>query len=197
MSAISSWKIHVQDSAGVPLRGVTVRFKHSEGVEEKFTDVDGNVFFHKLGEMTITASLPGISQSKPLTSTLGVGEKVEVDFTLDTEGLSLDQAFSDATAIDVTKPFFPLGLQPQPGSVFYFTNKEAFSKPGGEVADLYPNRSIAFGPTGYNTAARCDPLDTAGATGATFASHVELGVPAALVQRMSSLPLPSTLRGPG
>lgn len=56
-----------------------------------------------------------------------------VDVKLSVEGLKPDHAFADAAALDPSKPFYPLGQQPQPGSVFYFTNKEAFSKPGAKV----------------------------------------------------------------
>ena len=35
--------------------------------------------------------------------------------------------------IDLSKPFYPFGLQPQPGSVFYFSSAEVFTKPGANV----------------------------------------------------------------
>src|SRR6185503_3112221 len=35
--------------------------------------------------------------------------------------------------LDVTKPFYPFGQQPQPGSTFYFTNEEVFSKPHAKL----------------------------------------------------------------
>ena len=50
------------------------------------------------------------------------------DVTIKT-GLIPDKAFAGSTALDLTKAFFPLGQQPQPGVVFYFTNEELFSKP--------------------------------------------------------------------
>lgn len=49
------------------------------------------------------------------------------------EGLLPDAAFSDGIEINLTEPFYPLGLSPQPGSAFYFTSEEAFSKPGARV----------------------------------------------------------------
>jgi hypothetical protein len=48
-------------------------------------------------------------------------------------GLLPDQAFTDQTRLDLTKPFFPYGPQPQPGNAFYFSNEEIFSKPGAKV----------------------------------------------------------------
>ncbi len=56
-----------------------------------------------------------------------------VDVTLSIEGLRPDKAFADTAAVDPSKPFYPLGQQPQPGSAFYFTSEEAFSKPGAAV----------------------------------------------------------------
>lgn len=51
-------------------------------------------------------------------------------------GLPLDQALVEDAPADVTKPFYPLGQMPQPGSAFYFTHESIFSKPGAEV-ELY------------------------------------------------------------
>ena len=56
-----------------------------------------------------------------------------VDITLSVDGLKPDKAFADNTALDVTKPFYPIGQQPQPGSSLCFTNEEVFSKPGAKV----------------------------------------------------------------
>ena len=44
-----------------------------------------------------------------------------------------DKAFADATALDLTKPFFPFGQAPQPGATFAFAFDEAFGKPKAEV----------------------------------------------------------------
>lgn len=59
--------------------------------------------------------------------------KPVVDLTLSVEGLKPDKAFADSTALDVTKPFYPIGQQPQPGSSLYFTSEETFTKPGAKV----------------------------------------------------------------
>lgn len=65
-----------------------------------------------------------------------------VDVTLWIEGLKPDKAFADAAALDVSKPFYPLGQQPQPGSTFYFTSEEAFTKPGAKVR-IYLARTLS------------------------------------------------------
>ncbi len=48
-------------------------------------------------------------------------------------GVVAEKAFTDGTEVDLSKPFYPLGLQPQPGSTFYFSTEEIFSKPGAKV----------------------------------------------------------------
>jgi len=64
----------------------------------------------------------------------------KVDLTFNVDGLDPEKAFSDASKVDVTKPFFPFGQQPQPGSVFYFSQPEVFGKPGAKV-QLYVART--------------------------------------------------------
>lgn len=70
----------------------------------------------------------------------------QLEFSL-TYGLDPDQAFADGTKLDTNKSFYPFGQQPQPGSCFYFSSKEAFSKPGAEVR-LYPVDSLTPLETG-------------------------------------------------
>lgn len=80
------------------------------------------------GEVIITGSV----------KTLLVGGQ---EFSLDnvfarltlSNGFLPDKAFADATALDLSKPFYPLGQQPKPGSVFYFTSEELFSKPNAKA----------------------------------------------------------------
>jgi uncharacterized phage protein gp47/JayE len=55
-------------------------------------------------------------------------------------GFLPDQAFTDGTKVDLTKPFYPLGLQPQPGVALYFSWEEAFSKPGARLT-IFPKRT--------------------------------------------------------
>ncbi|MGH8555092.1 MAG: hypothetical protein ACREUD_05945, partial [Gammaproteobacteria bacterium] len=44
-----------------------------------------------------------------------------------------DAAFADGLSLDVGNTFFPFGQQPQPGSTFYFTSQEIFTKPGATM----------------------------------------------------------------
>ena len=44
-----------------------------------------------------------------------------------------DQAFADATKLDLSQSFYPLGSSPQPGNAFYFSSAEIFGKPRAEL----------------------------------------------------------------
>jgi hypothetical protein len=64
---------------------------------------------------------------------LQLNRDLEVDLTFGVLGLEPDLAYADAAKLDVTKPFFPFGQQPQPGATFYFSQEEVFGKPGATV----------------------------------------------------------------
>jgi hypothetical protein len=68
--------------------------------------------------------------------------KLEVDLTFNVLGLDPDKAFADSVKLDVTKPFYPFGQQPQPGAAFYFSQEEVFSKPGAQV-QIYVARTMS------------------------------------------------------
>jgi uncharacterized phage protein gp47/JayE len=73
---------------------------------------------------------------------LGLNRDLEVNLTFNVIGLDPDPAFADGTKLDVTNPFFPFGQQPQPGSTFYFSQEEIFSKPGAQV-QIYVARTLS------------------------------------------------------
>lgn len=80
---------------------------------------------------------------------------LEIGLTFNVDGLDPDKAFADGTKLDVTKPFYPFGQQPQPGSVFYFTQEEVFTKPGANlqiyVAKTFaPQDAVDISPAGAN-----------------------------------------------
>jgi Baseplate J-like protein len=57
---------------------------------------------------------------------------------LKSNGLKLDAALVDGQKVDISKPFFPFGQQPQPGATFYFSQEEVFSKSGASVRIFAP-----------------------------------------------------------
>ena len=79
----------------------------------------------------------------------------QMDITLAIGGLKPDQAYADGLKLDVSKPFYPLGLQPQPGWS-PSDNAELFSKPGAK-ARMYVARTHS-------------PQDEASITGGTTAA---------------------------
>jgi hypothetical protein len=50
-----------------------------------------------------------------------------------TAGFKPDLAFANGSKLDLSKAIYPLGQQPQPGSAFFFSSQEVFSKPGAQV----------------------------------------------------------------
>lgn len=111
-------RMRISDNSGAPLKGVKVN-------ETWISDADGIVPATADNRFQVTA---GDFQEVTVLST-----ETLVDLKLSGNGLPLDKAFANAEAVDVTKPFYPLGLQPQPGSVFYFSSEEVFSKPGAQL----------------------------------------------------------------
>lgn len=67
---------------------------------------------------------------------------LEVDLTFNVTGLDPEKAYADGTKLDVTKPFFPFGQQPQPGTAFYIKQDEVFGKPGARV-QIYVARTTS------------------------------------------------------
>ena len=59
------------------------------------------------------------------------GTPVDMTFRLDMAAMDLGVA--EGEPVDLSKPFFPFGAQPQPGAAFYFSHAEAFSKPGARL----------------------------------------------------------------
>lgn len=118
---VAEGKVRVNDNSGAPLRGIKFG-------QDSITDFNGKAI---LADATSPATISATDfEQREALSTTGNGPAV---FQLSAEGLKPDKAFSDTGEVDITKPFFPLGPQPQPGAAFYFTNQEIFSKPGARL----------------------------------------------------------------
>ena len=87
-------------------------------------------------EYSFRVTLDGETASSAQPTRLSPGRFL--DLTLDVTGLAADAAAAGAEELDVSKPFFPFGLQPAPGSTFYFRNDEVLSKPGAAVRLYLP-----------------------------------------------------------
>lgn len=122
----------VQDSNGLRLEDVAVAVN---GVEKE-TRSGGKVTFPNLtaaidGTYSVEISIEGaeltyiasFNPSKPV---------LVLEITLDL-GIQPDEAFAGPESLDVTKPFYPFGQNPGPGSTFYFASEEVFTKPGAQL----------------------------------------------------------------
>ncbi|GGN58768.1 hypothetical protein GCM10010112_12810 [Actinoplanes lobatus] len=117
-------------------------------------EIDGTVNLWIRGRLTEpllpdpAALLPEIEQirlstivTRPVSTTTGVSDGFLPDF-----------AIVDGAEADVTKPFYPFGQQPQPGSAFYLSSADAFEKPGANLQIAYvrtatPQDELAAGGT--------------------------------------------------
>ncbi|MGW0809103.1 putative baseplate assembly protein [Nonomuraea sp. NPDC002799] len=52
-------------------------------------------------------------------------------------GLTPDHGVADGVEADLSAPFHPFGPQPGPGSVFFFSSADAFTKPGADLRICY------------------------------------------------------------
>jgi uncharacterized phage protein gp47/JayE len=75
----------------------------------------------------IKVSFPKL-EAKGRMKNLDLNRALAADLIFNVQGLDPDKAFADGTKLDLTKPFYPFGQQPQPGSAFYFNSEEVFSK---------------------------------------------------------------------
>jgi hypothetical protein len=118
--------VHVVDESGADVPRLTVVAANASAAQE--TDARGIATVQgAVGVVAITLGDDRAEQTVPGPT----GEVVT--FTISPVGLKLDKAVADGLPVDVTKPFMPFGPQPRPGAAFYFTNEEAFSKPGARM----------------------------------------------------------------
>ena len=120
--------VRVLDAAGVPLAGVQAAVL--ETGDSDLTEADGTVSLDAVEDAvnTVLIGLDTVEQSEPVETK---DAPVEVTFTLDMT--ALEKAVVDGTEVDLSKPFFPFGLQPQPGAALYLSHDEAFAKPGARL----------------------------------------------------------------
>jgi uncharacterized phage protein gp47/JayE len=135
--------VHLTNVAGEPLSGATVVAEDaSGGVRTPFPPLMAGSevvpgLYSAAGfdfapayrfRVELNDQIGRIANAVQLSSTTPIA-----DLVLTVEGLEPDKAFADSEKLDVSKPFFPLGLQPQPGATFYVSNDEVLSKPGAAV----------------------------------------------------------------
>jgi uncharacterized phage protein gp47/JayE len=123
--------VRVVDATGVPLDGVTVGNRDIPSSTQS-TNTQGRVPSLKIvSEQSNTLVVALGSYEEEYVFTPDNNIPLEVTFALDM--LPFDKAVAGGTEVDLSQPFFPLGLQPQPGAALYFSHEEAFSKPGAQL----------------------------------------------------------------
>ncbi|MDQ2976073.1 MAG: putative baseplate assembly protein [Acidobacteriota bacterium] len=136
----------VTNEAGVPLDNIQVRISSPSNPsfpEQSVPTVDGKYDSSELDheddyEIRVSfLTLEGVCRR----STPDPNRAIALDLTFNVSGIEPEQAFADGTKLDLTKPFYPFGQQPQPGSVFYFSSEEIFSKPGAKM-QIYVARTV-------------------------------------------------------
>lgn len=137
--------VNVQNEGGKPLKGVKVEFvglgnqvtvKQSVTLTDDQGELSGviTVAPQTTGRVQVRASIDTISATTTIDLTNNQLSADEVTFIL--SGLKPDKAFADQVNLDLTQTFYPFGAQPQPGTVFYFTSEEIFSKPAATAKIL-------------------------------------------------------------
>jgi hypothetical protein len=125
----------------------TARFRQTGTVhlladcaEVKQTTVDGIENFWVRGRLTEPLPpdparlLPEVDQVHISTVvTRAITAQLDEDDPVISGGFLPDKAVVDGAEADLSKPFYPFGMQPQPGSVFYFSSDDTFTKPGADL----------------------------------------------------------------
>jgi hypothetical protein len=137
----------VANEAGAPLDEVLVRISSPSNPnfpeQSDLTGSDGDYILGNLkheDDYEIRVSFLNL-EGVTTRATPEPNRSITLDLTFNVTGIEPELAFSDATKLDLTKPFYPFGQQPQPGSTFYFSSEEIFSKPGAKL-QIYVAKTI-------------------------------------------------------
>ena len=143
--------------AGVPLAGANLRLTDANDPNLSYPSqpgtADGEYTFAGAAADTdydLQVIFQGFSASVRVS--LPAAEHV-LDLLWTMEGLAPDKAYADGTELDVTKPFYPLGQQPTPGTTFYFANEEILSKPGAQFQIYFSKTESSLEQTGFSSGA--------------------------------------------
>lgn len=117
--------VRLRDAAGVPMAGVPVTVL-GKPREQDPTDERGEITLDAEAGETVQVLLGGFPQEHRL-------ERGDVTVTFGLDLLAPDLAVADEVEVDLSRPFHPLGVQPQPGAAFYVSSEEAFGRPGARV----------------------------------------------------------------
>lgn len=132
-------KVQVVNQEDQVITDVDVALLDDKGRAQEQVEIDPAPKFKltssKGGTYTLEVDILRTNLTHKVTfqSPFSSGNLLTVKMKVRIGGLLPDSAFADAEAVDLTKPFYPFGQSPQPGSTFYFACQEAFSKPGARL----------------------------------------------------------------
>jgi hypothetical protein len=135
--------VHLQNAAGEPLAGAAVQATSADGATTiLFTPVletaPEDAGLYEADDFVFGASYRFQVEFKGESAAMTAAVLLEsatpaIDLVFHVDGLTADAAFADAESLDVSKPFFPFGLLPQPGATFYIAQDAVLSRPGAAV----------------------------------------------------------------
>jgi len=88
---------------------------------------------------------------------LPVADRLSLRTVIHNSGLQPDSAYVDGLKLDLTKTFYPFGQQPGPGTTFYISSQEAFSKPGARVTLTAQQAATPLDSSGTGTCSGSSP----------------------------------------
>jgi hypothetical protein len=114
------------DTTGGMMSNGQVTLRHECGPDAKKASIGGRETFWlraRLGTPLLREGIAALITINDLRVRAAFGKR----------NLSLDAAFCDGQALDVSKDFFPFGQMPALGSAFSLACKDAFARPGATV----------------------------------------------------------------
>lgn len=161
--------VQLTDEMGLPIAGAAIALKLGDAPSAKLLDlvetnsdgrspVPGTVDVSGLTELRVTyLGITAVSHFVPGETLLNPRVVLHVDVSV--RGLDPDKAVGEGTKLDVTKPFYPFGQQPQPGAAFYFASQEALTKSNGTLRVYLPlTRAPSGSISSGNSADQRTPL---------------------------------------
>jgi hypothetical protein len=130
------------DAAAGPVKGARVEIAEAETghlLAVAFTDGAGlaPLNFPDAGPRHLTLTVETLAYTLvkrfPYEPPSGSLTRLAATLAVELDALVPEKAFADADKLDLSKPFYPLGQAPKPGSTFAFAAPEALAKPGARL----------------------------------------------------------------
>lgn len=131
----------VTDAAAGPVEGARVELADAAAglVALDFTGEDGAAALALADasgrdlELTVETAAYRVEKRFAYRPPSAALTRLQATLAVEIDALVPEKAFADADKVDLTKPFYPLGQAPRPGSTFAFAVPEVLAKPGARV----------------------------------------------------------------